>query len=176
MSVRLGLLGLLRDEPTHGYDLKQRYDDLLDPARPVQPAQVYSTLTRLERDGLVSAEELDGAAAKRVYQVTERGVAELDRWLLEPTEPEPHLHSVLYAKVVLAIMTGRSVDDLLDVQREAHLDRMRELTALRGSRDAAVSLLADYALFHLESDLRWLDLTASRVDDLVARVARRTHT
>lgn len=173
----MGLLGLLRDVPSHGYDLKLRYDDLLDPDRPVQPAQVYSTLSRLERDGLVAVAGIqqDGAPAKRVYRATPSGVEELDRWLAEPVEPEPHLHTVLYVKVVLALLTGRSVDDLLDVQREAHLARMRELTGLRQSRDAAVSLLADYALFHLESDLRWLDLTADRVGELADRIARRAH-
>jgi len=174
MTVRLGLLGLLRDGPAHGYQLKRRYDDLLDPDRPVQPAQIYSTLTRLQRDGFVSVVEgeHDGSPVKRTYHVTDSGVQELDRWLAEPVEPEPHLHTVLYVKVVLALMTGRSVDDLLDVQREAHLVRMRELTGLRQSRDPAVSLLADYALFHLESDLRWLDLTATRVEELAARIAR----
>jgi len=177
VSVRLGLLGLLRDAPRHGYDLKLRYDELLDPDRPVQPAQVYSTLGRLERDGLVSRVGAghNGLPARRVYQATERGVEELERWLAEPVEPEPHLHTVLYVKVVLTLLTGRSVDDLLDVQREAHLVRMRELTGLRQSRDPAVSLLADYALFHLESDLRWLDVTATRVDELAARVGRHSH-
>jgi DNA-binding PadR family transcriptional regulator len=177
MSVRLGLLGLLRDEPSHGYDLKQRYDDLLDPERPVQQAQVYSTLSRLERDGMVSIVGAgpDGSPVKRIYRATDVGVGELERWLGDPVEPEPRLHTVLYVKVVLTLLTGRSVDDLLDAQREAHMVRMRELTGLRQSRDPAVSLLADYALFHLESDLRWLDLTATRIDELAARVARRSH-
>ena len=175
MSVRLGLLGLLREAPSHGYDLKVRYDDLLDPDRPVQPAQVYSTLTRLERDGLVEQLDVaDGQTAKRVYQPTADGVDELDRWLSTPVEPEPHLHTVLYVKVVLRLLTGLSVDELLDAQREAHLVRMRELTVLRQTQDTAMSLLADYALFHLESDLRWLDLTAARVDDLAAHLTRRT--
>lgn len=177
MSVRLGLLGLLRDAPTHGYELKLRYDELLDPDRPVQPAQVYSTLGRLERDGLVLQVDSAGGRAqgKRVYQATEQGVIEVDRWLAQPVDPEPRLHAILYAKVVLALLTGRSVEDLLDVQREAHLVRMRELTGLRQSSDVAVCLLADYALFHLESDLRWLDLTAARVGELAERVTRRSH-
>jgi DNA-binding PadR family transcriptional regulator len=172
MSVRLGLLGLVQNRPSHGYDLKLRYEDLLDPDRPLLPAQVYSTLGRLERDGLVvlAAVEQDGAPARRVYEATALGEAELDDWLTQPVEPEPRLHTVLYAKVVLTILTGRSVEVLLDVQREAHLARMRELTGVRSSRDPGISLLADYALFHLESDLRWLDLTATRVDELTARV------
>lgn len=175
MSVRLGLLGLLKEAPSHGYALKLRYDDLLDPDRPVQPAQIYSTLTRLERDGLV--ELLDVAKVrtptKRVYQATANGVDELERWLSTPVEPEPHLHTVLYVKVVLTLLTGLSVEEFLDSQREAHLVRMRELTILRQSNDTAMSLLADYALFHLESDLRWLDLTAARAGELVEHLTRR---
>ena len=173
MSVRLGLLGLLRDAPSHGYDLKVRYDDLLDPDHPVQPAQVYSTLTRLERDGLVETVDAQ-AASKRVYRATAAGIDELDRWLATPVEPEPHLHTVLYVRVVLRLMAGLSVDALLDAQRDAHLVRMRELTLLRQSTNTPMSLLADYALFHLESDLRWLDLTAARVDDLAHHITRRT--
>jgi DNA-binding PadR family transcriptional regulator len=176
MTVRLGLLGLLRDAPTHGYELKLRYDELLDPDRPVQPAQVYSTLNRLERDGLVaSVNATDNAQVKRVYEATDRGIQEIDAWLAEPVTPEPHLHTVLYVKVVLVLLTGRSVEDLLDTQREAHLVRMRELTGVRQSPDVAASLLADYALFHLESDLRWLELTAGRVDEIARRVARRSY-
>lgn len=98
MSVRLGLLGLLRAAPGHGYDLKLRHDGLLDPDRPVQPAQVYATLGRLERDGLISlvgAAGEGGAPAKRVYQATDRGAEELEGWLAEPVAPEPHLHTVL---------------------------------------------------------------------------------
>jgi DNA-binding PadR family transcriptional regulator len=176
MSVRLGLLGLLRDAPSHGYSLKIRYDELLDPDRPVQPAQVYSTLTRLERDGLVELLDLGDAPGptKGLYRVTADGADELDRWLASPVEPEPHMHSVLYVKVVLRLLRGLSVEELLDAQRDAHLVRMRELTIMRQSEDAARSLLADYALFHLESDLRWLDLAAARVDDLAARTTRRT--
>lgn len=175
MSVRLGLLGLLKDGPSHGYDLKLRYDDLLDPDRPVQPAQIYSTLTRLERDGLVQLVDVadERVPTKRVYQATAEGVDELDRWLSTPVEPEPHLHTVLYVKVVLCLVTGLPVEELLDAQREAHLVRMRELTILRQSSDTALSLLADYALFHLESDLRWLDLTAARVGELAEHLARR---
>lgn len=172
MSVRLGLLGLVQVSPSHGYMLKQRYDELLDPDQPVQPAQVYSTLARLERDGLITTSTADGPV-RRTYSTTELGDATLDHWLRSPVEPEPRLHSVLYTKVVLALLTGRPVENIIDTQRQAHLVRMRELTGLRQSSDPAVTLLADYALFHLESDLRWLDLTATRVDEISHRIASR---
>lgn len=176
MSVRLGLLGLLKDRPSHGYDLKLRYDQLLDPDRPVQPAQVYSTLNRLERDGLVELVrvERDRGPERRTYQLTHEGEGAVDRWLYEPVGPEPHLHTVLFVKVVLTLLARRSVDELLDRQREAHLVRMRELTGLRQAGNQAIALLADYALFHLEADLRWLDLASARIRDVGERLTRQS--
>ena len=73
--------------------------------------------------------------------------------------------------MVLAILLGHSLDDLLDAQRRAHLERMRQLTALRRNAPLPTALLADYATFHLEADLRWLELTAARVDDLRSLIA-----
>ena len=84
----------------------------------------------------------------------------------QPEKPEPYLQSTLYAKVVLALLTGRGADDLLDAQRAEHLRLMRELTARKRDGDIADQLICDHALFHLEADLRWLELTAARLDQL----------
>jgi hypothetical protein len=94
----------------------------------------------------------------------------LDEWLTRPEPPEPHLQSILFAKVVLAVLSGRPAERFLDAQRAAHLSRMRELTALRRADGLASALLADYALFHLEADLRWIDVTESRLDQLKSEV------
>lgn len=173
MSVRFALLGLLIDRASHGYRLKTRYDSLVDPDGAVQPAQIYSTLSRLERDGLVthSAVAPDAGLARRVYDLTPDGRAELDRWLAEPLEPAPQLHALLYTKVVVAILSGSRIELLLDAQREAHLTRMRELTGMRQSRNTTTAVLAEYALFHLDADLKWLDVIAEKAQDLVDRVA-----
>jgi len=77
---------------------------------------------------------------------------------------------VLFAKVVLALMSGRSAAAYLDLQRAAHLQRMRELTEVKRSGDVVDALLADHGLFHLEADLRWIDLTAARLDALATAV------
>ena len=162
------MLGLLRQEPRHGYDLKRLVDRYFAPEHPVAFAQIYSTLERLEKRGRVriaSVERVEGPDRRR-YAITDAGVEELERWLTEPLEPEPHLQAALFTKVVLAILAGRPVDPIVDAERHAHLERMRELTAIRRAATMPVALLADYALFHLEADLRWLDLTAARVDDL----------
>ena len=162
------MLGLLSSGPRHGYELKQLYDEALSPDRPVPPGQVYSTLSRLERDELVGLDAVvqgDGPDRK-LYSLTAAGDAQVDEWLREAENPEPRLQATLYMKVVLCILTGRSVDQLFDTQRSAHLERMRQLTARRRNAPPSEALLADYALFHLEADLRWLEVTAARVADL----------
>jgi DNA-binding PadR family transcriptional regulator len=168
VSVPHAVLGLLIEQPRHGYDLKRLVDRYFAPDHPVAFAQIYATLERLERRGRVRVAGVERAEGpdRRRYAITDDGIDELERWLTEPLEPEPHLQAALFTKVVLAILTGRPVDRIVDAERRAHLERMRELTSMRRSSTLPVALLADYALFHLEADLRWLDLTAARVDDL----------
>jgi hypothetical protein len=86
--------------------------------------------------------------------------------------PEPYLQTVLFAKVVLALMLGRSAEDYLDTQRGAHLQRMHELTDLRRTGGVVDALLADHGLFHLEADLHWIDLTSARLGALAEEVRR----
>jgi DNA-binding PadR family transcriptional regulator len=165
MTVPLTLLGLLEREPSHGYDLKRDYDVFFGRGKPLPFGQLYATLGRLARDGKVAAGDPEPGAGpeRKRYVITEQGVTEVEAWLTEPVEPEPHLQTVLFAKVVLALMTGRPAEIYLDTQRAAHLQRMRELTELKRTSGLVDALLADYGLFHLEADLRWMDLTAARL-------------
>jgi DNA-binding PadR family transcriptional regulator len=173
MSVPFALLGLLDREPSHGYDLKRDYDAYFGRGKPLPFGQVYATLGRLARDGKVVAEAEPGAGPDRKrYVITEQGVTEVETWLSEPVEAEAHLQTVLFVKVVLALMLGRSADRYLDVQRAAHLQRMRELTEIKQTGGLVDALLADHGLFHLEADLRWIDLTAARLDSLADVVQR----
>jgi DNA-binding PadR family transcriptional regulator len=174
MSVPLTLLGLLEREPSHGYDLKRDYDTYFGRGKPLPFGQVYSTLARLTRDGKImmnEAEPGDGPDRKR-YVITEQGAVEVDAWLTEPVAPEPNLQSVLFSKVVLALMLDRPAGQYLDTQRAAHLQRMRELTEIKRSGGLIDGLLADHGLFHLEADLRWIDTTAARLDALRREVRR----
>jgi DNA-binding PadR family transcriptional regulator len=168
MSVPLTLLGLLEREPSHGYELKRDYDTYFGRGKPLPFGQVYATLGRLARDGKVVAGETETGAGpdRKRYVITETGVTEFETWLAEPAEPEPHLQTVLFAKVVLALMLGRPAERYLDAQRATHLRRMRELTELKREGNLVDALLADHGLFHLEADLRWIDLTAARLHAL----------
>lgn len=172
MNVPLALLGLLEREPSHGYDLKRDYDTYFGRGKPLPFGQVYATLGRLARDGKVIAADAEPGAGpdRKRYVITDDGVSELETWLAEPVAPEPHLQTVLFVKVVLALMSGRSAEEYLDTQRAAHMARMRELTELRRSGSLVDALLADHGLFHLEADLRWIELTASRLTALAAEV------
>ena len=170
----LTLLGLLEREPSHGYELKRDYDAYFGRGRPLPFGQVYATLGRLARDGKVVISDVgkgDGPDRKR-YIITDVGATEVDAWLTEPVEPEPHLQTILFSKVVLALMLGRPAEEYLDTQRRAHLQRMRELTEVRRTGGLVDALLADHSLFHLEADLRWIDLTAARLDSLAKEVRK----
>jgi DNA-binding PadR family transcriptional regulator len=172
MSVPLTLLGLLEREPSHGYDLKRDYDTFFSRGRPLPFGQVYATLGRLARDGKVVMSEVDhgvGPERKR-YVITDKGATEVDTWLTEPVEPEPHLQSVLFTKVVLALMLDRPAAEYLNTQRAMHLRRMRELTEIKRAGGLIDTMLADHGLFHLESDLRWIDVTVARLDALAKEV------
>ena len=162
------LLGLIEPEPSHGYELKQAYDTLFGGGRPLSFGQVYGTLARLERDGHIAVQGAEpgvGPDRKR-YVITQTGVTQLEQWLGTPEQPEPALQAVLFAKVVLALLSDRPAADYLDAQRTAHLRRMRELTEVKRSAGTVDALLADYGLFHLEADLRWIETTAARLDEL----------
>ncbi len=132
MSVSRTLLGLLETGSTHGYDLKRAHDELFRSERPLAYGQVYATLARLLKNGLVSVEGSeagDGPDRKR-YTITDAGVTDLDEWLRTPERPAEYLQNTLYTKVVVALMSHRNAGEILDAQRAEHL------TAMRGVHEA----------------------------------------
>ncbi|MEU6352322.1 PadR family transcriptional regulator [Streptomyces sp. NPDC047072] len=172
MTVPLALLGLLERESSHGYDLKRDYDTYFGRGKPLPAGQVYSTLGRLTRDGKVEVGETGPGAGpdRKRYVITELGVTQVENWLTEPVAGELHLQTVLFTKVVLAVLLERDPRVYLDIQRAAHMERMRELTELRRTGSTIDSLLADHGVFHLEADLRWMDQTVARLAALTAEV------
>jgi DNA-binding PadR family transcriptional regulator len=171
-AVPLTLLGLLERQPSHGYELKRTYNNYFGRDKPLPFGQVYATLGRLARDGKVIAGEAQPGAGpdRKRYAITELGTREFDAWLATPIEPAPHLQTVLFAKVVLALMLGRSADTYLNTQRSTHLKRMHELTELKRAGSLMDAVLADHGLFHLEADLRWIDVTSARLNALAEKL------
>ncbi|MCF6468440.1 PadR family transcriptional regulator [Nonomuraea sp. MG754425] len=172
MTVPLALLGLLDREPSYGYDLKRAYDTYFGRGKPLPFGQVYSTLGRLARDGKVTAgqsEPGDGPDRKR-YAITPLGRQEVEVWLTEPVAAEPFLQTVLFTKVVLALILGHDAQGYLDAQRATHMRRMRELSEIKRGGALVDTLLADHALFHVEADLRWIEVTTARLGALAETV------
>ncbi|WP_123965176.1 PadR family transcriptional regulator [Streptomyces sp. TLI_185] len=174
MSTRHILLGLLASGPSHGYDLKRRHDERFPQARPLAYGQVYTTLQRLVRDGLAEVEgtDSDGGPERTTYRSTDDGARELAKWAGEVAPPAPFVANEIFAKVVVSILSGGDAGAYLAAQRAAHMQRMRELTAVKTApgADLATVLSTDYALNHLDADLRWMTTTAARLTTLTAEV------
>lgn len=172
MSTPHVLLGLLAGGAKHGYELKRAHDDRMPRARPLAFGQVYSTLGRLERDGLVEpvGQDQAGGPERTSYRLTDPGRERLAEWLAEVEPPMPYVTSTLFAKVVVALLCANeaAARDYLVQQRAAHTERIRELTAVKVDADASTSDLvaADFAIAHLDADLRWLDTTLGRIGQL----------
>ena len=165
-------MGLLSRGPQHGYDLKRHHDELLPAARPMAFGQVYAALGRLAGKGLVAEAAVEqGSGPERVvYELTDAGRAEVDSWAAEPDGPGEHVANPLASKVAVALLLGghEAAATYLRRQRAAHLERMRSLT--RDKREVKGDLhrvlAADYALSHLDADVRWMDDALERVHDL----------
>ena len=174
MSIGHTLLGLLEQGPRHGYDLKRAYDEHFGHDRPLHYGQVYATLSRLLKNGLIEENgvEQGGGPDRKRYAVTSEGVTDVGSWLSTPEKPELYMQSTLFTKVIIALLSDRDAEDVLDTQRAAHLRAMRELTLRKKTGDLADQLICDHALFHLEADLRWLELTAARLTELGKQVRK----
>jgi len=161
--VRLPLLALLAKEPAHGYELRQALEQTFGEAYPSpNVGQIYVTLQRLERDGLVRSQDVIQSARpnKRVYEVTDAGREALADWVEEPSAAA-HVRDEFFMKLVLAPMAGAGDRlSLINKQRRHYLNLMRGLSNIASSTDKAnrtARLLIEGAMLHLQADLDWLE-------------------
>ena len=163
MTMNRVLLALLDAGPRHGYDLKRTHDEWFSGMRVLAYGQVYSTLGRLQRDGLVQVAHTEGGEGPEriVYELTAAGRDVLRSWLEEPVEPGAASAEELQQKVLTAHQLKDDVGELIARQRTAHLRRMRELSS--PPAELAATLSADHARMLLDAELRWLDLAADRL-------------
>lgn len=178
VAVRHGILGLLAERPRHGYELKQEFDLLTGRLWELNIGQIYSTLDRMVKEGLVALEAGEESAERKVYRVTAAGLAELQTWLERPpAKPRPLRDEVF---VRLGLLVQRDLADALDLvqaQRRIYHQQMAELTRqkiglARGGptpERLRQELLLDAALLHTEADLKWLDSCEARVRAFLAR-------
>lgn len=171
--MRETILAFLADAPAHGYELKQAIEQTFGDAwPPINIGQIYTTLSRLERDNLVESALVaqDGRPDKRVYALTAGGRSVLQTWLEEPVT-EARLKDEFLTKLIVSTRPGLNGTlkplDLVARQRHAYLQRLRDLNdlALRQQlgRDNAALLLIEGAMLHLQADLTWLDLCEQRL-------------
>jgi DNA-binding PadR family transcriptional regulator len=163
--MRYPFLALLAESPAHGYELKQALEQRFGSALPpLNAGQVYTTLSRLERDGLVRGADVpDDTRQKRVYELTDAGRAALEEWVASPTAG-PRLRDEFFMKLVLARDSG--VADprrLIEGQRREYLQALRDLAAVAPDGNHVASLLVEGASLHLEADLKWLDLCEAKL-------------
>ena len=166
MSTQQILLGLLNVAPRHGYELKREYEDRFPNLKPLRFSQIYSTLSRLDRDGLVTlvSEGAGQGPDRKQYAITPSGISDLEDWLSSPIPVGDPPQGELFLKIALALLSGQKADGLLEAQREAHMAHMRTLRTRKESAESeADAVLADYGLFHLEADLKWIDHTTERL-------------
>jgi DNA-binding PadR family transcriptional regulator len=174
MAVRNAILALLAQQPRHGYDL-HRTLEAIGGGKAVwdlKPAQIYTTLLRLEEAGLVAhaVTRRVGGPEQRVYELTTAGRAELDRWYAEGTH-SAHQRDEVFLKITLAV-SDESADALAVIHRQrATLYRdLHELTTWRSSGEqslgVAQAMLLDKATMHIEADLRWLEIAESRLHEM----------
>ncbi len=170
MAVREGLLALLERGPRHGYQLKTQFEAATGGVWPLNVGQVYTTLDRLERDGLVAVSDDDG---QKSYQLTQSGLQELGGWWTAVPADEPPPRDELLLKVLMAIEHGP--DHALMVltrQRTALLTLLQQHRRVRvgetevNPRAIAAALVADAVVVRAEADLRWLDLCEARLENL----------
>ncbi|NYD41504.1 PadR family transcriptional regulator [Nocardioides panaciterrulae] len=164
MSTSTVLLALLEQEPAHGYTLKQKYDGRFAQKRPLAFGQVYASLARFERQGLaemVDVETGEGPERKR-YRITPEGAQLVTDWVYTAQEPGVFSTSTLFARVTVALLSGRDPQQVLDTQRESHLERMRELQAQRRTARGSDLLAVTYELAHLDADLKWIEQAGRR--------------
>jgi DNA-binding PadR family transcriptional regulator len=174
MSVRHAVLGFLRQRPRHGYELRAAFEALVGGKEnwDLKPAQIYSTLTRLEKSGLVAEEsiEKDGGPEKRIYGITPAGLKMLQNWLVAGSAPA-HQRDEFFIKLMVALVSGAADPyRLIQSQRNCLYQELHSIIAQRNRADPrnqlARILLLDKAVMNLEADLRWLDTTEERLDEI----------
>jgi DNA-binding PadR family transcriptional regulator len=166
MSVRFGLLALLAEAPTHGYQLKTGFERRTGGSWALNIGQVYTTLQRLERDGLV--EEVGSNGDRRDYRITETGHRQLADWFATPVVPDGPTRDELTIKVLLAVAAEDvDVTEVLQRQRRASVEQLQAYTRRKAQADPEKELgflmMLDALIFRTESEIRWLDACEARI-------------
>jgi DNA-binding PadR family transcriptional regulator len=166
MSVPHALLALLSEGPKYGLRLQNEFESRTGDVWPLNVGQVYTTLQRLERDGLVES-DAEGERSQKRYRITSSGAEELAGWLRTPPDLVPPPRDELVIKVLVALqIPGVDIREILQVHRRHVIEVMQRYTRIKAEapeNDVALALVADAELFRLEAIVRWLDAADVRL-------------
>jgi DNA-binding PadR family transcriptional regulator len=170
MSVRHALLALLSEGPKYGLQLGQEFEARTGDVWPLNMGQVYTTLQRLERDGLVESDGAGEDGPQKGFRITDAGAEELQAWLRTPPDTSAPPRDELVIKVLIAIrLPGVDVLDMVQVHRRHLVETMHHYTRLKeeaGEHDIGLLLVADAEIFRLDAVVRWLDAAEARIKRL----------
>jgi DNA-binding PadR family transcriptional regulator len=166
MSVRHALLALLSEGPKYGLQLRQEFEARTGEVWPLNVGQVYTTLQRLERDGLVESDGGDDDGPQKGFRITAAGDEELVGWLHTPGDIGAPPRDELVIKVLIALtLPELDVQDVIQVHRRHLIEAMQQYTRLKADahdEDVSLALVLDAELFRLDAAVRWLDAAAAR--------------
>ena len=167
MSVRHALLALLSEGPKYGLQLRQEFEARTGEVWPLNVGQVYTTLQRLERDGLVESDDSTEEGPQKGFHITAEGAAELGEWLHTPPDYSSPPRDELVIKVLVALgLPGVDVHEVVQVHRRYLVELMQQWTRLKEDEsrfDLNFALVVDAELFRLDSLIRWLDMADGRL-------------
>lgn len=171
MSVRHAMLALLSEGPKYGLQLREEFEARTGEVWPLNVGQVYTTLQRLERDGLVESDGDDGDAShagpQKAYRITPSGASELDAWLRTPPDLSSPPRDELVMKVLVALrVPNASVAEITQAHRRYLVELMQQWTHIKEDSDPgdlSLGLAVDAELFRLDSVVRWLDAADGRI-------------
>ena len=167
MSIRHALLALLSEGPKYGLQLRQEFEARTGEVWPLNVGQVYTTLQRLERDGLVESDDAAAEGPQKSFHITEDGAVELTEWLRTPPDFSSPPRDELVIKVLVALeLPGVDVHDVVQVHRRYLVELMQQWTRLKEDEtrlDLSFALVVDAELFRLDSLIRWLDMADGRL-------------
>jgi DNA-binding PadR family transcriptional regulator len=173
MSVRHALLALLREGPKYGLQLRQEFEARTGEVWPLNVGQVYTTLQRLERDGLVESDDPERDGPQKGFRITAAGDRELARWLRTPPETAAPPRDELVIKVLVAMrLPGVDAHELIQVHRRHLVELMQQYTHLKAEAsegEVGLALVVDAEVLRLEAVVRWLDAADARLARLPDR-------
>ncbi|WP_035922680.1 PadR family transcriptional regulator [Frankia sp. QA3] len=167
MSVRHALLALLSEGPKYGLQLRQEFEARTGEVWPLNVGQVYTTVGRLERDGLVASDDGEEPGPQKSFRITPEGRVELDAWLTTPPAADVPPRDELVIKVLVALrLPGVDVTSILQTHRRHLIEAMSRYTRLKedaADADLGLLLVADAEILRLEAFVRWLDTAEVRL-------------